>query len=37
MSSNIKMLRGGNRPGGGRKVGTGKFGEPTEVLRVCLI
>ena len=23
-----------NSPGGGRKVGTGKFGEPTEVLRV---
>ena len=34
MSPNIKNIRGGNRPGAGRKVGTGKFGEPTEVLRV---
>ena len=34
MSSNIKMLRGGNRPGGGRKVGTGKFGESTKVMRI---
>ena len=34
MSSNIKIIRGGNRLGAGRKVGTGKFGEPTEVLRV---
>ena len=32
-SSNIKMIRGGNRLGAGRKVCTGKFGEPTEVLR----
>ena len=28
------MLRGGNRPGGGRKVGTGKFGESTKVMRI---
>ena len=34
MSSNIKMIRGGNRAGAGRKVSTGKLGEPTEVLRV---
>ena len=34
MSTNIKMIRGGNRLGAGRKIGTGKFGEPTEVLRV---
>ncbi|MDG1074048.1 MAG: translesion error-prone DNA polymerase V autoproteolytic subunit [Methylophilaceae bacterium] len=26
--------RGGTRVGAGRKVGTGKFGEPTEVLRI---
>lgn len=26
--------RGGPRPGAGRKVGTGKFGEATEVIRV---
>ena len=34
MGSNIKMIRGGNRVGAGRKVGTGKFGEPTKVLRI---
>ena len=34
MSSNIKILRGGNRAGGGRKVGTGKFGESTKVMRI---
>ena len=34
MSSNIKMIRGSNRLGAGRKVGTGKFGEATEVLRI---
>ena len=34
MSANIKTIHGGNRLGAGRKVGTGKFGEPTEVLRV---
>lgn len=34
MSSDIKNIRGGNRLGAGRKLGTGKFGEQTEVLRV---
>ena len=34
MNSDIKNLHGGNRQGAGRKVGTGKFGESTEVLRV---
>ena len=28
------MVRGGSRPGAGRPVGTGKFGEPTVPLRV---
>ena len=30
----IKPLRGGHRQGAGRKAGTGKFQEPTEVIRV---
>ncbi len=29
-----KPLRGGHRQGAGRKAGTGKFQEPTEVIRV---
>lgn len=29
-----ERTRGGPRPGAGRKVGTGKFGEATEVIRV---
>ena len=33
--SDVKLcIRGGNRQGAGRKIGTGKFAEPTEVLRV---
>ncbi len=34
MSSDIKNIHGGNRQGAGRTVGTGKFGEPTKVLRI---
>ena len=34
MSDLIDKKHGGQRTGAGRKVGTGKFGEPTEVLRV---
>jgi DNA polymerase V len=30
----IQTLRGGKRPNAGRKTGTGKFGEPTAVVRV---
>ena len=30
----IPSKRGGKRPGAGRKTGTGKYGEPTKVLRV---
>ena len=33
--SDIKLIKPRkNNPGAGRKVGTGKFGEPTEVLRI---
>lgn len=32
--SNNNEKRGGPRPGAGRKKGSGKFGEPTKVLRV---
>ncbi|MGM0541775.1 MAG: LexA family protein [Pseudomonadota bacterium] len=32
--SNDNKKRGGPRPGAGRKKGSGKFGEPTKVLRV---
>jgi DNA polymerase V len=28
------MKHGGKRPGAGRKSGTGKFGEPTELIRI---
>lgn len=31
---NIANKRGGSREGSGRKVGTGKFGEPTTVIRI---
>jgi DNA polymerase V len=34
MESKAKTNRGGKRPNAGRKEGTGKFGEPTEVIRV---
>ncbi len=34
MSENDKSKRGGKRPNAGRKEGTGKFGEPTAVIRV---
>ena len=34
MNPEIKIQRRVNRAGGGRKVGTGKFGEPTSVLRI---
>ncbi len=34
MVSRNNITRGGSRPGAGRKVGTGKFGEPTSALRV---
>jgi len=34
MESKVKTNRGGKRPNAGRKEGTGKFGEPTEVIRV---
>lgn len=34
MQNSHPKQRGGIRSGAGRKVGTGKFGEPTEVLRV---
>ena len=34
MNSDVKNIRGGIRPGAGRKVGTGKFGEETSVLRI---
>lgn len=33
-SSSSENTRGGIRLGAGRKLGTGKFGEPTEVLRI---
>ena len=32
--SEPKPPRGGNRPGAGRKTGTGNYGEPTQALRV---
>jgi DNA polymerase V len=32
--TNIETLRGGKRLNAGRKTGTGKFGEPTAVVRV---
>lgn len=34
MSETLPSGRGGRRPGAGRKHGTGKFGEPTESLRI---
>lgn len=34
MSDILDKNHGGQRTGAGRKVGTGKFSEPTEVLRV---
>jgi len=34
MSSVKDISRGGNRPGAGRKAGTGKYGEPTSLIRV---
>ena len=34
MSENNRGNRGGKRPNAGRKEGTGKFGEPTAVIRV---
>lgn len=34
MEDKIKKMSGGLRPGSGRSVGTGKFGEPTDVVRV---
>lgn len=34
MKNETKKLRGGNREGAGRKVGTGKYGELTAVIRV---
>lgn len=33
-STASKIARRKNKPGAGRKVGTGKFGEPTSVLRI---
>ena len=34
MNEQIIKTNGGKRPGAGRKEGTGKFGEPTSVLRI---
>lgn len=34
MSNHPQETRRKNRPGQGRKAGTGKFGEPTEVVRI---
>lgn len=34
MEENLKSKRGGKRPNAGRKEGSGKFGEPTAVIRV---
>ncbi len=28
------MTRGGKRPGAGRPIGTGPWGEPTKVMRI---
>jgi DNA polymerase V len=34
IETEIKSMNGGKRPNAGRKFGTGKFGEPTTVVRI---